>query len=211
MGPHGVAPNHLKMPVEYGANGSIAKSVFPRRENSNPETGTVPQDKCLESQEQSGSDKRDGYQMKKYLLFAALGTCLLSGHAMAMTDAECTAAFKAADKDGNGVLSETEASQYFAAMRVGNHPMAGNTMSQADFMTNCKADIYRVAAPEAGAPLAGANSFTEGQAKDRAMAAGYTAVSELKKDDKGIWRGTASQNAKQVNIAVDYKGNVVAN
>jgi hypothetical protein len=34
-------------------------------------------------------------------------------------------------------------------------------------------------------------------------------VSDLKKDDDGIWRGTASQGGKSVQIAVDYKGNVV--
>jgi hypothetical protein len=35
-------------------------------------------------------------------------------------------------------------------------------------------------------------------------------VSALQKDDKGIWRGTAKRGASQVNIAVDFKGNVVA-
>ena len=62
----------------------------------------------------------------------------------------------------------------------------------------------------AGAPLEGANSFTEGQAKDRAEAAGFTEVSSLSKDDKGIWRGTAKRGASEVKIAVDFKGNVVA-
>ena len=31
----------------------------------------------------------------------------------------------------------------------------------------------------------------------------------LKKDDDGIWRGTGMQDGKTVQIAVDYKGNVV--
>ena len=58
--------------------------------------------------------------------------------------------------------------------------------------------------------MKGANSFTEGQAKDRAIAhGGVDSVSDLKKDDDGIWRGTASQGGKSVQIAVDYKGNVV--
>ena len=63
---------------------------------------------------------------------------------------------------------------------------------------------------DAGAPLKGANSFTEGQAKDRAVAHGLGNVSGMKKDNDGIWRGTAMQDGKQVQIAVDYKGNVVA-
>ena len=65
--------------------------------------------------------------------------------------------------------------------------------------------------PNPGAPVAGANSFTENQAKDRAMAAGFTSVSALTKDENGIWRGTASKDGNTVNVAVDYKGNVVAN
>jgi hypothetical protein len=60
------------------------------------------------------------------------------------------------------------------------------------------------------APLAGANSFTESQAKDRIEKAGFTAVSGLKKDDNGIWRGTASRGGTQTNVALDYRGNVVA-
>jgi hypothetical protein len=58
-------------------------------------------------------------------------------------------------------------------------------------------------------PLKGANSFTESEAKKRAEARGYSGVSDLKKDDDGIWRGRATQQGKQVEIAIDYKGNVV--
>ena len=39
----------------------------------------------------------------------------------------------------------------------------------------------------------GANSFTEGQAKSRIASAGFSDVSELKKDDQGVWRGTATR------------------
>ena len=62
---------------------------------------------------------------------------------------------------------------------------------------------------DAGAPLKGANSFTEGQAKDRAVSHGFTNVSALAKDADGIWRGTAQLDGKPVKLAVDYKGNVV--
>jgi putative membrane protein len=60
------------------------------------------------------------------------------------------------------------------------------------------------------APLAGANSFTENQAKERMEKAGFTQVSGLKKDDNGIWRGTATMGGKQTPVALDYRGNVVA-
>ena len=100
---------------------------------------------------------------------------------------------------------------YNWAMRVGNRTVATEgRITQAEFMDACKADIYAPRKAEEGAPLKGANSFTEGQAKDRAIAHGSVeSVSGLKKDDDGIWRGTGSQGGKTVEIAVDYKGNVV--
>lgn len=61
------------------------------------------------------------------------------------------------------------------------------------------------------APLPGANSFTEGQAKSRLETNGYTAVSELKKDDNGIWKGKATHGGQQVNVSVDYRGNITRN
>jgi hypothetical protein len=60
-------------------------------------------------------------------------------------------------------------------------------------------------------PVAGANSFTEAQAQDRIEKAGFSEVKALKKDDQGIWRGTAMQSGKPVNVALDFQGNVVAN
>ena len=38
-------------------------------------------------------------------------------------------------------------------------------------------------------PARGANSFTEDQAKSRIEAQGYANVSDLTKDDNGVWRG----------------------
>jgi hypothetical protein len=58
-------------------------------------------------------------------------------------------------------------------------------------------------------PLPGANSFTESQARDRIAEAGYKDVKSLKKDDKGIWRGVAKKGDSQVNVALDYRGNIV--
>lgn len=64
---------------------------------------------------------------------------------------------------------------------------------------------------DASAPLPGANSFTEGQAKSRLEANGYTEVSALKKDDNGVWKGSAMNAGSKVNVSVDYRGNVVRN
>ena len=60
------------------------------------------------------------------------------------------------------------------------------------------------------APVKGANSFTEGEAKSRIEARGFQNVSELKKDDEGIWRGKAEQNGRSVSVALDFQGNVFA-
>jgi len=59
------------------------------------------------------------------------------------------------------------------------------------------------------APVEGANSFTESQAKERIAEAGYVDVSALKLDDKGVWRGTATKDGQSISIGLDYQGNVV--
>ena len=56
----------------------------------------------------------------------------------------------------------------------------------------------------------GANSFTEGEARSRLEKSGFTDAKNLKKDGDGIWRGTAMQGGKQVNVGLDFKGNVAA-
>ncbi|AND89087.1 hypothetical protein LUI11_03685 [Bradyrhizobium diazoefficiens] len=58
------------------------------------------------------------------------------------------------------------------------------------------------------APVAGRNSFTEGQAKSKIEDAGYANVTELKKDDKGVWRGQASKGGSATAVSVDFQGNV---
>jgi hypothetical protein len=64
------------------------------------------------------------------------------------------------------------------------------------------------APPNPGAPVPGANSFTEGQAKSRIEGSGYTQVSDLKKDETGIWRGKGVKNGKTVSVSLDFQGNV---
>ncbi len=54
----------------------------------------------------------------------------------------------------------------------------------------------------------GANSFTEGQARSRIEAQGFTNVMELKKDEQGIWRGRATKNGQSTAVMLDFKGNV---
>jgi hypothetical protein len=64
--------------------------------------------------------------------------------------------------------------------------------------------------PSVTAPVPGANSFTQGEAKSRIEARGFSSVADLKKDDQGIWWGSAMKDGKTVKVALDFQGNVFA-
>lgn len=148
--------------------------------------------------------------MKKLLAIAALTATCFVLPAYAASEADCEAMWKKADVNNDGTLSDSEAMRYAAAMRVHEYKMsADGKVTHANFLDACKTDVYMDRKVDAGAPLKGSNSFTEGQAKDRAMARGVMSVSSLAKDGDGIWRGSAMQDGKTVQVAVDYKGNVV--
>jgi hypothetical protein len=59
-------------------------------------------------------------------------------------------------------------------------------------------------------PVKGSNSFTASEAKSRIESQGFTGVSPLKKDQTGVWRGTAMKDGKSMQVSVDYQGNVNA-
>ena len=67
------------------------------------------------------------------------------------------------------------------------------------------------ASPETtGSVEPGANSFTEGQVRSRLEAQGFSNVTELRKDEQGIWRGKAMRNGQSIGVALDYKGTIQA-
>lgn len=59
-----------------------------------------------------------------------------------------------------------------------------------------------------GTVVPGANSFTEGQARARIESRGFANVSELEKDDQGIWHGKAQREGRSVEVMLDYRGNI---
>ena len=63
-------------------------------------------------------------------------------------------------------------------------------------------------APEAAAPAAGANSFTQDQAMSRLTDSGYSNVTDLQQAEDGVWRGKAQKGGQTVDVTVDYQGNV---
>ena len=88
--------------------------------------------------------------------------------------------------------------------------MAQQPASPANRDANTPAVNTPNSSPNPGAPVAGANSFTEGQAKSRIEARGFTNIAGLAKDSDGVWRGTATQGGKSVKVIVDFQGNVVS-
>lgn len=149
--------------------------------------------------------------MSKKSAFAVLMCAVLPATAWAASESDCAAQWKSADGNSDDVLAGPEADRYLAYYRVRAHvtPVDGR-ITRDDFMKACQSDVFMAKAPEPGAPLKGANSFTEGQARDRIVAAGFTSVSSLAKDGDGIWRGDAVKDGKAVKVAVDFKGNVVS-
>jgi hypothetical protein len=99
----------------------------------------------------------------------------------------------------------------FAAALLG--ASAFSALAQTTPAPTTNGNTPAVATPDsknATAPVEGANSFTESQARGRIEKAGYTDVKDLKKDDKGIWMASGMKDGKPAVIALDYQGNVVA-
>ena len=128
---------------------------------------------------------------------------------MAPAVIDCDADFVTLDVDGDGYLTEAEAQRAYARARVDGTTLQEKGISKEEYNALCGSPAWAENTPEEGAPFEGANSFTEEQARDRAVAWDVTDVSAMTKDDMGIWRGTGMANGASVSVAVDYKGNVV--
>ncbi|GAA5658536.1 hypothetical protein Brsp06_04920 [Brucella sp. NBRC 13694] len=60
------------------------------------------------------------------------------------------------------------------------------------------------------APDAGQNSFTEEQANERFSKAGYTDISNLKLNEKGVWEASGMKGSDKVMLMLDAEGNVTS-
>jgi hypothetical protein len=65
--------------------------------------------------------------------------------------------------------------------------------------------------PAVAAPNPTSRAFTGDQAKSQIEAQGYSNISGLRKDAKGIWRGKAVKDGMPVNVTLDIEGNLTAN
>jgi hypothetical protein len=94
-----------------------------------------------------------------------------------------------------------------AALMTATSAFAQNTPAQSGPGNNA---VKSSGQNNSNAPVAGRNSFTEGQAKSKIEGAGFSNVSSLKKDDNGVWRGKADKGSSSTNVSVDFQGNVNA-
>jgi hypothetical protein len=62
--------------------------------------------------------------------------------------------------------------------------------------------------PPLSRSISPATGITEGDAKSRFEARGYSNVGDLHKDAFGIWRATGTRNGKTFTLSLDIEGNV---
>lgn len=84
-------------------------------------------------------------------------------------------------------------------------PVEGPAVSSAETPMNPAINTQETAEKATLTP--GANSFTEGQAKEAIEKQGYVVSGPLTQDDQGIWKAQASRNGEAAaTVSVDYKG-----
>lgn len=125
---------------------------------------------------------------------------------------EAVTQFESYAKDGDNAQLKTFASETLPTLKMHQEMIekiaATGNAAAATSSTTPAVTTTETANP--AAPVPGANSFTEDQAKSRIQDAGYSDVSKLTKDEQGIWRGQATKDGKNTTVALDYQGNVVA-
>lgn len=89
-------------------------------------------------------------------------------------------------------------------------PGASGTITSRDAAAASGDSNQAVATTDASAmtPAKGANSFTMDQARGRLEEKGFSGVSDLVKDEDGIWRGKAQKGGSATAVWLDYKGNI---
>ena len=126
---------------------------------------------------------------------------------------EAVTLFESYAKDGDNAQLKTFASETLPTLKM-HQEMIEKIVSATDNASSTTSSttpaVTTTDTANPAAPVPGANSFTEDQAKSRLQDAGFSDVSALTKDDKGIWRGRATKDGKTTNVALDYQGNVVA-
>ncbi len=87
-------------------------------------------------------------------------------------------------------------------------PVAPNTSPGPAAAAGDRNQAVATTGADAAQPAKGANSFTDGEARRRIESSGYSTVADLKKDDDGVWHGSATKDGAKVGVWLDYKGNI---
>jgi putative membrane protein len=142
-------------------------------------------------------------------LNSAKGKSFDQAYVQAQRDAhdEAVSFFEGYAKNGDNASLKAFASETLPTLKMHQDKIQHIAM---DAQPKTKAGTDTNGATDSAAPVPGANSFTEDQAKTRIKDAGYSDVSGLAKDDKGIWRGQAKKDGKSASVALDFKGNVTS-
>jgi len=120
--------------------------------------------------------------------------------------------------------SSVDAREKDSSMNMARILMLGGLAASLAIATNADAQITAPASTTSQTPRtsesadsavvpaaqleAGANSYTEGQARSRLEANGFSAISNLRKDDNGFWRATAMHSATSGDVAMDFQGRI---
>ncbi|MGX9143452.1 DUF4142 domain-containing protein [Mesorhizobium sp. 128a] len=126
---------------------------------------------------------------------------------------EAVTLFESYAKDGDNAQLKSFASETLPTLKMHQEmieKIASATDNASSTTSSTTPAVTTTDTANPAAPVPGANSFTEDQAKSRIQDAGFSDVSALTKDDKGIWRGQATKDGKTTTVALDYQGNVVA-
>jgi protein CpxP len=109
------------------------------------------------------------------------------------------------------ILATVAATVLTASAMAQTGATQGTADSSQSGTTNPAVTVKPKAGPEStGSVEPGANSFTEAQARSRIEAQGFSDVKDLRKDEQGIWRGTAMRNGQGANVALDFRGTITA-
>jgi hypothetical protein len=138
-----------------------------------------------------------------FLPALAIAGTLISPSALAESDAECLARWKAADLDADGAFTASKDSKDYAEVLAGQ-----GSISRDAFLDQCKAGRFSgLKLPDNAAAgrdlgkgdLTGGPPLERADAEKRLKALGYSDI-KLALDNDGIWRGTAIANQKAVNV-----------
>lgn len=94
------------------------------------------------------------------------------------------------------------------AAPVGTPPTTGTVGGNAAAASGNTNQAVATTKANAPMPARGSNSFTKGEAKRRIEKNGFANVSDLAKDNHGVWRGQAQKDGSAAHVWLDYKGNV---